>query len=237
MIQFYSPDIETTLELPESESSHCCRVLRMKIGDEIFVTDGKGHRFKCVIEKADPKKTFLSILEKHEEPIIRNYKITLAVAPTKNPDRLEWMVEKVVELGIDEIVLLKCDRSERKFQKGERLRKVIVSAMKQSLDTRMPELYEMLDFEKFIKNVSESSQKFFGYCSEHFPRKNFSKEIIPGKDIIIMIGPEGDFSEREVEMAVSNNFMPVTFGEKRLRTETAGVYAVCATESINQRLK
>lgn len=237
MIQFYAPDIELTGLLPETESGHCCRVLRLTSGERIFVTDGKGHRYICEILVADPKKTTVRILEKQELKSDKDFSLTLAVAPTKNADRLEWLVEKSVEIGIDRIMLLKCSRSERKVMKTDRLMKIVISAMKQSLGVTLPELTELTDFKLFVKKKSVNAQKFFGYCDESYPRKEFANECQPGKDVIVMIGPEGDFTQEEVTLAVENGFMPVSFGEKRLRTETAGVYAVCAVNFLNQRLK
>lgn len=235
MIQFYSPEIETTGRLPEEESGHCVRVLRMKTGDELWATDGKGHRFKCRIEKADPKATTFTILEKEDLPREREFKLTLAVAPTKNADRMEWLVEKAVEIGTDRIVLLKCARSERKVLRTDRLRKVMVAAMKQSLSGFLPELSEVIDFKEFLKEEGKGEEKYFGYCSPDYPRKEFAKEYQAGKDVVIMIGPEGDFTEEEVEMAVKTGYQPVTFGKKRLRTETAGVFAISAVNTINRQ--
>lgn len=234
MIQFYSPDIEDSPFLPEGESAHCSRVLRLKEGDEITVTDGKGNRFQCEIIKSHPSKTEIKILKKESLPPERDYKLTLAVAPTKNSDRMEWMVEKCVEIGVDKIVLLKCDRSERKIQRPDRLLKVMIAAMKQSLSAVLPELTEITDFMTFVSETPADADKFFGYCSESFPKKEFVKEYKPGHDVIVMIGPEGDFSPKEVEMAVEKGFKPVTLGNKRLRTETAGVFATSAVNVINQ---
>lgn len=233
MIQFYAPEIEESNILPEGESIHCSRVLRMKAGDEIVVTDGKGARYICVIENPHPKNTSFYIKEKIEIVANRNYKVTLAVAPTKNPDRMEWMAEKAVELGVDRIILLKCERSERKFLKSERLKKVMIAAMKQSLGTVLPELVEITAFNRFVSD-DFSGQKFFGYCSADYPKKEFAKECKPESDVVIMIGPEGDFTPSEVELAVKSGFVPVTFGNKRLRTETAGVFAIAAVDVINQ---
>lgn len=234
MIQFYAPDIATTPLLPEQESLHCCRVLRMKKGDNIFVTDGKGKRYRCEILNDHPSHTEVKILETEEISTGRNYTLTLAVAPTKNFDRMEWLAEKAVEIGVDKIVLLKCDRSERKILRAERLQKIMVSAMKQSLSTYLPQLEEADKFDVFIKDCPANSQKFFGYCSSSYPRKELVKECKPGGDVIIMIGPEGDFTLPEVEKAVDHGFLPVTFGNQRLRTETAGVYATCAVNVINE---
>ncbi|MCH5230811.1 MAG: 16S rRNA (uracil(1498)-N(3))-methyltransferase [Muribaculaceae bacterium] len=233
MIQFYAPDIEVDNILPEEESGHCCRVLRMKVGDEIRVTDGRGMIFYCRILKAHSKHTEIEIIGKEELPQ-RNYKLTLAVAPTKNSDRIEWMVEKAVEIGIEHIVLLKCSRSERKALRTDRLRRIMVSAMNQSLEAYLPTLSEVTSFDDFVKSQANESQKFFGYCSEAFPRKELVKECRPGRSVSVMIGPEGDFSPEEVENAIRHGFLPVTFGDKRLRTETAGVFATCAVNIINQ---
>ena len=234
MIQFYAPDILTTSTLPESDSAHCCRVLRMKEGDEVYVVDGKGKRFRCVIVEAHPKHTMLEIQEEEELPSHWGFRLTLAVAPTKNADRMEWLFEKIVEIGVDRVVLLNCARSERKVMKPERLEKVMVSAMKQSLKGILPELSPMVNIKDFI-NEERDSEAFrcFGYCSEVYPRKGFAKSCPPGKDVVIMIGPEGDFSPEEVEMAVEAGFLPVTFGESRLRTETAALYGVTAAHVVN----
>ena len=233
MIQFYAPDIEIEPFLPEGESAHCSRVLRMREGDEIYVTDGKGHRFICEIIKSHPVRTEVKIKAKEEGETSRTYRLTLAVAPTKNSDRMEWMLEKAVEIGVDKIVLINCKRSERKVQRSERFQKIMISAMKQSLSTRLPELVELTAFEKYVKS-DDSNYKYFGYCSKEYPRKEFVKECKSGTSISVMIGPEGDFTPEEVELAVQQGFMPVTFGEKRLRTETAGVFAVSAVNVINQ---
>lgn len=234
MIQFYAPDIEATGLLPESDSAHCCRVLRMKEGDEVIVVDGKGKRFRCAIVEAHPKRTAVEILSVDDVPAHWGIGITIAVAPTKNADRMEWLLEKAVEIGVDRVVLLKCRRSERKSMKLDRLEKVMVSAMKQSLKGVLPELTEVSDFKSFVTSAPGETQKFFGYCSSEYPRKEFVKECIPGKDIVIMIGPEGDFAPEEVEMAVANGFIPVTFGESRLRTETAALYGLTVVHVINQ---
>lgn len=232
MIQFYSPDIEEKLHLSEEESAHCCRVLRMKEGEEIRVTDGRGNIFCCRIEKAHPKKAEISILEKNKVSS-RNYSLTLAVAPTKHSDRMEWMVEKAEEIGVDKIVLLKCERSERKKINIDRLRRIMISAMNQSLSARLPQIEEMTDFKNFIENQGTDFQKFFGYCSDEFLRKEFVKECNPGGHVVIMIGPEGDFTQKEVDFAIHHGFKPVTFGDKRLRTETAAIFGVCAVAVIN----
>ena len=233
MIQFYAPDIKETLQLPESDSQHCVRVLRMKAGDRISVVDGKGCRYVCQIVDAHSKHTYLSIVE---EEYIENHwkeKICLAVAPTKNVDRMEWLFEKATEIGVDSIIPVKCSHSERKELKTDRLNKILVSAMKQSLKTILPELLEMQKIEDVIKAPFEG-QKFIAYCDDNIEKKDFVSEYKPGENVFILIGPEGDFSPEEVRLAIDNGFVPVTLGKSRLRTETAALFAVASVHTINQ---
>lgn len=233
MIQFYSPDIHSQPVLDETESQHCCRVLRKKEGDHIRVTDGKGTVYECEITDAHPRHTMLRIIGETHTEKVWNCRITVAVAPAKNIDRLEWLLEKLVEVGVDEIVFLKCDRSERKVVKTERLRKIVDSAMNQSLKTYRPELTELTDFRRFVDSRTESN-RFVGYCDDNTERRDFSDEYLAkGGDVVIMIGPEGDFSPAEIGYAVEKGFIPVTFGNNRLRTETAALYGVQAVHIIN----
>lgn len=234
MIQFYSPDIEKTGLLPESDSSHCCRVLRMKEGDRIYVVDGKGKRFACDIVEAHPKHTAVEIVSYEDIPTHWGEDIILAVAPTKHADRMEWLLEKVVEIGVDRIVLLRCRRSERKQMKLERLEKVMVSAMKQSLKGVLPVIDECTDFSAFIKSCDRINEKYFGYCDSNYPRKDFARSCKANEPVVIMIGPEGDFAPEEVEEAVKAGFNPVTFGKSRLRTETMTLYGVTAVHVLRQ---
>lgn len=236
MIRFYAPDIAVTCALPEVESGHCCRVLRRKEGDTLHAVDGKGTAYECRIVDANPKSTKVEIINSVAEPLYWSNQITLAIAPTKNIDRMEWLVEKAIEVGVNRIVFLKCDHSERKDVKIERILKIAVSAMKQSMKAAMPEIPEMMKFKDFIKNAPAGA-KFMGYCSDEFERKNFINEYVPGQDVTILIGPEGDFSPAEVQMAVDAGFVPVTLGEMRLRTETAALYALSATQTLNQLKK
>ena len=233
MIRFYSPDIASDLTLPEIESGHCCRVLRMKEGDRIYVVDGKGMEYECEITDAHPKHTSVMILSEREDPKHWKEKIVLAVAPTKNIDRIEWMLEKVVEIGVDEIVLLRCEHSERKNVNEERLVKIIISAMKQSLKATLPVFKGLVKYRDFIESI-DTPLKYMGYCAPDVERREFAKEF-PGKgDVTVMIGPEGDFSPEEVMLAMNKGFVPVTFGESRLRTETAALFAVTAIHVIDQ---
>lgn len=233
MIRFYSPDIEETNTLPEDESGHAIRVLRLREGSEIETIDGAGHAYHCRIVEAHPKRTVVEIIDKRSEPLTWKGKLTLAVAPTKNSERMEWLVEKAVEMGVDEIVLIKCDHSERKNQKIDRLRRIMVSAMKQSLKAVMPRLEEMIGFKEFINSrFNDNSVKVFGYCSDEVCRRDFSSVYDKGGNLTVMIGPEGDFSPEEVAYCMQRGFVPVTFGKSRLRTETAAIYAVTAFHII-----
>lgn len=226
MIQFYAPEIESTGTLPESESGHCCRVLRMKEGDTIFVTDGKGHRFECSILEAHPKHTAVEILTMAEIKPWWGFHLEICVAPSKNSDRMEWLVEKAVEIGVDKIILLKCRRSERKSIRTERLEKIAISAMNQSLKANITEITGPIDFNKIVTD-GFIGQKYMGYCDDSIPLRNFADEY-SGGNVRLLIGPEGDFTPEEVEMAMQNGYLPVTFGGSRLRLETAALYAAVA---------
>lgn len=233
MIQFYAPDLESTLTLAPDESGHCVRVLRKHEGDEITVVDGRGHRYTCTIVDASHKGVGVEIVRCEEVRPHWGCEITLAVAPTKNMDRMEWMVEKAVEIGVDRIVLLRCERSERKVVKTERLTKIAVSAMKQSLKCTLPLVTEMTDCLDFVRNAPDGV-RMMGYCDPSLPRREMVHEYRAGADAVIMVGPEGDFTPAEVQEALRCGFVAVTMGQSRLRTETAGLYAVEAVHIINQ---
>lgn len=234
MIIFFSPNLRNTLSLNEEESNHCCRVLRLKEGDTIRVVDGKGHLFICEITEARPKKVSVSIIEEQEEQKSRKCKITLIVAPTKNIGRIEWLLEKCVEIGVDRIILAYCKRSERKSVNPERLEKILISAMKQSLKASLPELIAFPSINEIMCDQRlPEGQRFMGYCYKDFPKKSFVKECRPNQDVTILIGPEGDFTPEEVDRAVDAGFVPVTFGDTRLRTETAALYAVEAVHILS----
>ncbi|MDE7135427.1 MAG: 16S rRNA (uracil(1498)-N(3))-methyltransferase [Muribaculaceae bacterium] len=235
MIQFFAPDIATNPLLPESESQHCVKVLRKGLGDVIPVIDGKGKRYICRIIDPHPKRTLLEIIEVSDEPQPWPATLTLAVAPTKHIDRMEWLVEKLVEIGINRFTPLLCSRSERKETKRERIEKIAVSAMKQSLKAALPVVDEMTPLKRFIKESSAlSCDKFVAYCDTECQRKILAKEISPAKDTVILIGPEGDFSPQEIEDIISSGFIPVTLGDCRLRTETAALAAAQTFHVINQ---
>ena len=233
MIQFYAPDIENSLILPESDSQHCVRVLRMKPGDKIEVIDGKGFRYECRLLDAHTKKAQVEIITKQEIPLSWNNNITIAVAPTKHLDRMEWLVEKLTEVGINRIIPLLCRYSERKEIKTERLEKIAISAMKQSLKAMLPTIEPMTPIREIITN-SNYSQKYIAYCDPTIPRRLFCNEYKPNKDTLILIGPEGDFSKEEITLALENQFIPISLGENRLRTETAALTACHTCHIINQ---
>ena len=231
-IIFYAPDILNTNTLPEDESSHCIRVFRRKENDEILITDGKGHFFDALIAAPHPKHCIVKILQIIEEPKLWSNNLHIAFAPTKNMDRVEWFAEKATEIGIDRMTPLLCRYSERKEIKLPRIEKILVSAMKQSQKAYLPQLDSMTTFSNFIKQPFEG-QKFIAHC---YPsEKQLLKRIYkPNKNVLILIGPEGDFSENEVEEAIKNGFEAISLGDSRLRTETAALVACNTIQIIKQ---
>lgn len=229
---FYTPDIQTRPELPEEEAAHAVRVLRLQAGDEVMLTDGKGNFYKAVISTATNKRCLVSIVETiPQEPLWSGY-LHIAMAPTKNMDRTEWFAEKATEIGFDELTFLNCRFSERKVIKTERIAKILVSAIKQSLKARLPKLNDMTDFNKFITRPF-SGQKFIAHCYEG--EKPLLRDIIHQReDALVLIGPEGDFSEDEVKKAIENGFTPISLGKSRLRTETAALVACHILNLQNQ---
>lgn len=232
MILFYAPDIESSFALPQEESQHCVRVLRHKKNDIITITDGKGNLFNASITDPNPRQCLVEIQSKEPQQKSFNYNLHIAIAPTKNIDRLEWMIEKCTEIGIDQITPLLCHYSERKVVNQERLEKIVVSAAKQSLKTFFPRLNPLTDISQLINNATEQ-QRFIAHCYET-QRLDLANELQPHQSTLILIGPEGDFSEQEVKMAIEQHFVPVTLGKQRLRTETAGVVACNTAAIINQ---
>lgn len=230
---FYNPEINTgRCELSPEESRHCIRVLRLKAGDIIHVTDGVGNLYKTQIIDSNPKKCGLEvvIIEKREKK--KSYSLHIAVAPTKNISRFEWFLEKATEIGIDEITPVICENSERTNVKTDRLNKVIISAVKQSLKTFVPVLNEAIPYEKFITRQFKGN-KFIAYCSDEYREqlKNFYQKE---QDTTILIGPEGDFNQAEIKLAKDHSFLPVSLGDSRLRTETAALAACFTVNLANQ---
>lgn len=229
---FYTPDITITNELPAEEALHCLKVLRLTEGDEILLTDGNGSFYKAAISCAHLKHCEVSILESWKQPSLWNFELQIAVAPTKNMDRMEWFTEKATEIGINAITCLNCRFSERRDIKPARLEKIMVSAMKQSQKATLPGLEGMTDFKTFI-NKPFDGRKFIAHCEDG--RKTLLKQTYhPGENALILIGPEGDFSPEEIEMALKQGFEPISLGESRLRTETAALAACHTLHVLNQ---
>ncbi len=221
---FYAPYIvEPITTLTEEESKHIVRVLRKSEEDIVFFTDGLGYIYRCVIKEANPKKCLIEIVEKTAGNDKRNFRLHIAIAPTKNITRFEWFLEKSTEIGIDSITPIICSHSERKKVKTERLNKVITSAMKQSLKSYHPKLEDKASFKEII-NLPFNCEKFIAYIDKNVTIE-LSQAYSPGLDAIVLIGPEGDFSPEEVKLAVDKGYTPVRLGKSRLRTETAGVVA------------
>ena len=239
MHRFYCPDIADTLTLGEEDSKHCVKVLRMGEGDTIEVVDGNGNLYTCRISMAHPKRCAIEVLDMEQQPPHWGHRIVLAIAPTKNLDRIEWLVEKCVEMGVDRIIPLRCHNSERTVLKTERLKKIMVAAMKQSLKATMPQLDEMTSIMDVIAEGVEGT-RCIAYCDAMLPReqrRTLPSVYRPYSDVMVLIGPEGDFSPEEVQAATAAGFVPVTLGESRLRTETAGLMAVASIHAMDQSVK
>ena len=229
---FYTPDILQNPELPAEEAGHCISVLRKNVGDRIDLTDGKGFFYKAEITQANAKHCLVRIVEQEEQKPLRDFRLHIAVAPTKNMDRMEWFVEKATEIGIDAVTCLNCRFSERREIKPERLEKIMVSAMKQSQKAILPEMVGMTDFKSFIEKPF-SGRKFIAHC-EPGEKPLLAHIYQPHEDALILIGPEGDFSHDEITLALQNGFEAVSLGESRLRTETAALVACHTIHVMNQ---
>lgn len=209
--------------LNEDESLHCVKVLRHKVGDMIQVIDGKGIRAIGKIEAAHAKQCAVSLIEKETVKQTRPYYLHIAIAPTKNMDRIEWFTEKATEMGVDEISFLKCKNSERTVVKIDRIVKVAESALKQSQQAFMPIINEIREYKEFIK-TNTSDIKLIAHCEKE-SKQHLKQFIAPSKSYTILIGPEGDFNTQEIKDALVLNYTPTSLGNSRLRTETAGVFA------------
>lgn len=228
---FYAQDLESDFyTLPPEESKHCVKVLRMVEGDEIQLTDGRGTLCRAHIIAADSRGCAVEVFDRQQLPP-RNHYLHIAVAPTKNSARIEWFVEKAVEIGIDEITPVICEHSERESQNFTRLEKIITSAMKQSLKVYRPILNPAIPLMDFLQQ-SHQEQKLMCYCAGD--ERHYLQELYtPGKPAVVLIGPEGDFSPMEIKLALQQDFKPVTLGDCRLRTETAALYATTAINFMN----
>lgn len=229
---FYQPNIDAgDTFLDTDESGHCVKALRLKQGDLIYVADGKGSIYTCRLTRPDPGKSFFEIVERKQEPA-KTYFIHIAIAPTKNLDRLEWFVEKSVELGIDKISPILCRTSERKTLRTDRLQRKAISAMKQSLKSRTPEISEPIPFSDLLAHHAES-EKYIAYLDD-LPSPHLINLAKKDGQYLVLIGPEGDFSSEEVTNATRLGFQTVSLGNHRLRTETAGIAACHILNLINE---
>src|ERR1700744_662551 len=232
---FYTPDIDllhSQYFLNEEESKHAIRVMRLEKGEEVQLIDGKGGLYTASILDPHPKRVILQINSVIPAFNKRNHYLHIAIAPTKNIERTEWFLEKATEIGIDEISLIICQRSERKEAKVERLNKIITSAIKQSIKAYHPVLNEPVSFNQFL-TAPFTGQKFIAHCE---PGDKFSlkDELKPLGKYLIMIGPEGDFTPKEIDDALNNGFKAITLGESRLRTETAALEACFEVNFLNR---
>lgn len=233
---FYTPDINADAYiLNEEESRHCIKVLRLGIGTVVHLIDGVGGLYKAEITGEHKKHVALKVIEATHEYQKRNHHLHIAIAPTKNIDRLEWFLEKATEMGIEEITPVICDRSERKVVKEDRLYKVITSAVKQSLQAYHPILNPQISLSAFLtQQQGITTTKMIAHCLDNEPRQFIADIARPGGHYTILIGPEGDFSINEIELALTSGYKPLTLGNTRLRTETAGLAACFEVNYLNR---
>ncbi|HMQ47721.1 MAG TPA: 16S rRNA (uracil(1498)-N(3))-methyltransferase [Saprospiraceae bacterium] len=234
---FFTTDITDNIAiLPEEEARHCFLSLRKKVGDLIQVVDGQGGFYQAQIITIDKKSCQAKVVDHQMGYGKRDCRIHLAVAPTKNMDRIEWLLEKATELGIDEVTLLLCDHSERRQVKMERLEKLLIAAMKQSVQAYLPRLNPLTPFADFvIQQKGVNQQNFIAHC--HSGDKGRLKgNYQPGQNVCMLIGPEGDFSTDEVALALANDFFPISLGTVRLRTETAGLVVLHSVHFVNEEI-
>lgn len=230
---FFHPDLDSDfIQLSREESLHAVKSLRMRSGDSLSITDGKGTLAEGTIFAADTSSCTVQILKRTYHEHRADYNLHLAVAPTKNADRIEWLVEKAVEIGIDEITPLLTHNTERTHLNRERLEKIAISAMKQSLHTHLPVIHHETQYDAFLNQVSSAVKMI---CHGHYDHPlSITQACQPKHDAVVIIGPEGDFTDDEISLAGRCGFLPVTLGSSRLRTETAALMAVCAVSIINQ---
>lgn len=233
MILFYSTQInDNIISLNESESLHCIKTLRHKQGDQIFITDTKGSLYNAEINIADSRNTIAEIIEKTDFKT-PDYKLHIAVAPTKNPDRIEWFIEKATEIGITQFTPIICRHSEKKHLNTSRIERIMIAAAKQSLKFFFPEINAVSTFKQLIENAS-CKHKYIATCSSENETKNIKDVYFKQEDALIIIGPEGDFSSEEIILAMQNGFIPINLGKNRYRTETAALIACAAIRFINE---
>jgi 16S rRNA (uracil1498-N3)-methyltransferase len=231
---FYNSEITTSLtsfQFDKEESKHMIKVLRKKEGDTIFITNGKGDLFEATIQVESDRKCEIAIT-KTTKFEAKKYHLHIAIAPTKLNDRFEWFLEKATEIGINEITPIICEHSERKVYKIDRAEKIMQSAMKQSNQYFLPKINEPISFIEFLKK-EHTTEKFIAHCEKN-QKDLLQKSIKANQNILLLIGPEGDFSVKEIQLALKNNFIPVSLGNNRLRTETAGIVGCHTVALINE---
>ena len=240
MYLFYANDIPEsvaigqTVTLDDEQSAHAVRVLRHAAGDTIHIADGRGNLYEAIITNPHPKHCEAQVRQITPQAKHHRADVHIAVAPTKNIERVEWLVEKCTEIGADEITMLLCRFSERKQIRMDRLEKIMLSAAKQSLKHYLPVLHDMQDFKTFIREQAQKDQDcFIAHCYKD-DKRELKSEIRPGRDVLVLIGPEGDFSEEEVNEALALGFKPVGLGKARLRTETAAIVACHTAVLMNE---
>jgi 16S rRNA (uracil1498-N3)-methyltransferase len=231
---FYAPDITGDLYLlDENESRHCIKALRMGKGSPVKLIDGKGNLFEGIIRDPDPRRCSITVTGSFPDFERRDYRLHIAISPLKNPDRFEWFIEKSVEIGVDIITPIICHNTEKTRIKEERINNLIISAMKQSLKASRTILNPVSSFRDFISNQT-TAIRMIAHCNSAVERKKISEILSANEDTLILIGPEGDFSEEEIRQAIDNKYFSVHLGSSRLRTETAGVAACHSVYFINQ---
>lgn len=233
---FYAPDIAQSPVLPEEESAHAVQVLRAEIGTPVLVTDGRGKIYHCHVTNPHRKHCELTIDSVETPSPLHHGRVHIAIAPTKNMDRLEWMIEKCTEMGIDELTLLLCDHSERKVVNMDRLNKIMVAAAKQSLRATFPILNPLVRFSDFVQHAVGT--RFIAHCEDGYAASGnkfaLQSLVQKGEESLVLIGPEGDFSPREIAEALQYQYRPVSLGNGRLRTETAGLVACHTIIMLNE---
>ena len=230
---FYTPDISgNAYSLDETESKHCVRVLRLEKGEEITLVDGRGGFFIAEIADPNPKRCLVRVVRSEYDFGQQNFQVHIAIAPTKNIERMEWFLEKATEIGITRVIPLLCQHSERKEIKPGRLEKVMISAMKQSLKAYLPQIDELTKFSDLIRQPFDG-QKYIAHCEKQH-RDLLRNLVVPNQKSLILIGPEGDFSSEEIQAAIQSGFKPVSLGNSRLRTETAGIVACHTINLVNE---
>jgi 16S rRNA (uracil1498-N3)-methyltransferase len=234
---FYSTDItDNFIVLSTEESHHCLKVLRKKVGDPVFVVDGKGTGYECIIYGEMDKKCLLQINNTINQFSARPYYLHMAVPLLKNAERTEWMIEKATEIGVDEISFIQTEHTERKNLNFDRIQKIAIAAMKQSQKAQLPIINGIVKFSDLITNIKEQ-QKYIAHCYTHISERELLLNLYtPNQTVLCAVGPEGDFSENEVKLALDNRFVPVTLGDSRLRSETAAM-AICYTIAIANKIK